>query len=96
MEVEIRKNQQGRFVVDIPENPAQVVNDFKKEVKAGYKSTEFWVAIAGKVIGILAITGVISPEQADPLTQAVVQLGGVAAVIASVFGYNISRGNAKK
>jgi hypothetical protein len=66
------------------------------EPKAGYKTTEFWIAILTKVAGMAAVLGVFSPEQADAITQAVTQLGGLIAMVGASFGYSLSRGNSKK
>jgi len=66
------------------------------ETKPGYKTTEFWVTVAAKVVALLAALGVFTPEQASTVTQAVVQLGGVVGMVAASFGYSIARGSAKK
>lgn len=65
-------------------------------MKAGYKTTEFWVTIVIQFMGILATMGYLTPEQSDAVTQGLIQLGGLVAMVASAFGYNIARGNAKK
>ena len=65
-------------------------------IKPGYKSTEFWVTIAVQIIGILATSGVFTIGQADALSKAAVQIGGVLAMVGSAFGYSMSRGKAKK
>lgn len=64
--------------------------------KPGYKTTEFWVALATGVTGILATLGVITPEAAQGTSGAVGQIaGGVLAGLAAL-GYGVSRGLAKK
>lgn len=56
-----------------------------KEVKIGLKSSEFWLTIAGNVVGIIAaVAGVVDPKTA-----------GVLMAIVNGF-YAISRGVAKK
>jgi len=65
-------------------------------MRPGYRTTEFWVTVAIQIIGILATTDVLTPEKADSVTRAVTQIGGVVAMVASAFGYSISRGMAKK
>jgi hypothetical protein len=72
-------------------------------MKAGYKTTEFWVTLASQVIGILLLTGVITPEQSEVLGIATGKAGGIATdviaiitMVGSAFGYNLSRGLAKK
>lgn len=65
-------------------------------MKPGYKTTEFWVTIAVQIVGILTTTGMFTPEQAGAITDAVIQIGGLVAMIASAFGYSLSRGSAKR
>jgi hypothetical protein len=64
-------------------------------VKPGYKTTEFWVTIIIQILGILMVTGTITPEQSDVLGQSAVQLGGIIAAVAAAFGYSLSRGRVK-
>jgi len=82
-EYPVQKNTEGKIVAVVP------------EVKPGWKTTEFWVALIPKVIGILAVTGALTPDQADALTSGLIEIAGIAAVVASSFGYSISRGKAK-
>jgi hypothetical protein len=65
-------------------------------MKPGVKTTEFWVTIGCQIIGILATTGMLDPDQSGVLTDAIIKLGGLVAVVGSAFGYSISRGSAKK
>lgn len=64
-------------------------------MKQGYKTTEFWITILVQVVGILATTGVFTPEQSTVLQKAVPQIAGIVAMVAAAFGYSISRGVAK-
>jgi hypothetical protein len=63
--------------------------------KPGWKTTEFWKALLPQAAGLLAATGVLTPEQADAVTQAAIQVVGLAAMVAASFGYSLSRGRAK-
>lgn len=65
-------------------------------MKSGFKTTEFWVTLISQLFGILATTGVLTPDQAGAMGEAAVQLAGLIAMVASAFGYAISRGNAKR
>ena len=66
------------------------------EVKPGWRTTEFWMSAPAIVIGLLAASGAISPEKAEPISQAVTQIaGGIISGMAAL-GYSLSRGNAKK
>ena len=64
-------------------------------VKSGWKTTEFWLTAFTNILGIVAATGAVTPDQSSQLTQGIIQLGGVIASVASAFGYSISRGMAK-
>ena len=64
--------------------------------KPGYKTTEFWVTVMLQIIGLTAALGYITPEQAEVLSDANVQLGGIVMMVAGAFGYNLSRGIAKR
>lgn len=68
----------------------------KQAEKPGIKSTEFWVATTVATVGVVAATGMISAEQADTLSTAIVQVGGLVAAVAASFGYSLSRGAAKR
>ena len=60
-------------------------------MKSGWKTTEFWLATAATVCGILYASGIITPEGAGGVEKAV---AFIAAALAS-FGYSHSRGAAK-
>jgi drug/metabolite transporter (DMT)-like permease len=62
----------------------------EKQIKPGYKSTEFWLATVAALCGILFASGTIAPESGGDKV-----LGIVAGVLASL-GYSVSRGLAKK
>ncbi len=64
--------------------------------KPGYKTTEFWVTVVCQILGILALAGVISPEQNTALADGVSQIVGAVVTALATFGYSISRGLAKK
>ena len=65
-------------------------------MKPGYKTTEFWVTLIAKVVSLLVILGVFTPEQASVTMKVVILLGGITGMVASAFGYSLSRGAAKK
>lgn len=65
------------------------------ESKPGIKTTEFWVSLGTGLVGAAAAGGFITPEQANATTQAIIQAAGLLAMVASAFGYNLSRGKAK-
>ena len=65
-------------------------------MKTGWKTTEFWVSVVVSAVGLIASTGIVTPDQASALTEAMIQIGGLFSSVAASFGYAISRGNAKK
>jgi hypothetical protein len=72
-------------------------------MKPGYKTTEFWVALAAQVVSMLMLLGVITPEQSSVLNETagqsaviVNQVIGIVGVVGASFGYAVSRGLAKK
>jgi len=65
-------------------------------MKPGHKTTEFWVTIFIQVVGLVAALGYLTPEQSSTIVEAITQLGGIVAMVAAQFGYNLSRGTAKK
>lgn len=63
------------------------------ELKKGYKTSEFWVAIVGQLAGLMTLlTGLDVSPQAEGAVRAIG--GAIVAVVA--LGYAISRGLAKK
>ena len=64
--------------------------------KPGVRTSEFWVTVGVQVIGLVAALGLLTPDQADVLVQAVIQGGGIVAMILSAFGYQVSRREVKK
>jgi hypothetical protein len=65
-------------------------------MKPGYRTTEFWISLASQVLGILVILGVITPEQQGAVAEGLNQIIGAALMVASSFGYSLSRGIAKQ
>ena len=64
-------------------------------MRPGWKTTEFYVTIAGFIIGILAEMGLFTPDQATGLQSVIPQLGGIVVQVAALFGYNWSRATTK-
>jgi hypothetical protein len=59
-------------------------------MKPGYKTTEFWIAAAASILGIVIASGVITPDSAWD------RLVGMATMALSSMGYSVSRGVAKR
>jgi hypothetical protein len=63
--------------------------------KAGYKTTEFWLTLLTQAVGVLTLTGVIKPDDANAYLQGGSQvIGGLMTVIPQI-AYAFSRGKAK-
>lgn len=58
-------------------------------VKSGWRTTEFWLALAAKVLGVLTTTGILGDG-----TQAM-RIAGLAVVVLASMGYSYSRGAVK-
>jgi hypothetical protein len=76
-------------------------------MKPGWKSTEFAITMLIQLLGIGTLTGVITIDQqtviadaatqgAEVITTGYGQIVALIAMVGSAFGYDISRGNAKK
>ena len=61
-----------------------------KEVKTGYKTTEFWLSTAAALVGILYASDAIG--DGSPIMHVL----GIASTILAALGYTVSRGIAKK
>ncbi|MCL4389831.1 MAG: hypothetical protein M1484_04500 [Patescibacteria group bacterium] len=60
------------------------------ELKPGYQSTEFYVTLISQAIGILALTGVVIPDQIGELSKAIITIIGalISIVPAVVYIFN--------
>jgi uncharacterized protein (DUF697 family) len=64
-------------------------------IKAGWKTTEFWVSIATAVCGLLVTLGVFSPDQSSDLIKTVGTFSGAIIVAVTSAAYAISRSKSK-
>lgn len=60
------------------------------DVKPGYKTTEFWLSTAAMLVGTLLSLGVFPSE------GPVMKILGVAAIVLSLLGYQVTRAGVKK
>ena len=63
--------------------------------KPGKHTTEFYLALAAKVLGALMVAGVFDEEAADPTVAMVSKLAGVALVVLAALGYTAGRSKVK-
>ena len=64
-------------------------------MKAGVKTSEFWVSVVVSVLGVLVALGIITPDQQNTLTQSIHQIVGAVMTVVPIAGYALSRGRAK-
>ena len=64
-------------------------------MKAGWKTTEFWITVAVQIIGLLALAGIFTSEQADQWIKMAETAGALVGMAIANAGYSISRSNAK-
>ena len=58
-------------------------------MKAGYKTTEFWLTVVASIVGLLFASGVIA-EGSD-----LDKIMGMGATVLAGMGYSVSRGISK-
>ena len=66
-----------------------------EQIKPGIKTTEFWLAVVSKLIGVAAMLGYLTPEQAGDLTRATTEIVGGAMIIVPYLAYALSRARSK-
>jgi len=67
----------------------------KSGIKPGWQSTEFWITIGSILLGILVLTGVLTPAQSAANMVIVERIAASLMVILPQLGYSISRGKVK-
>lgn len=76
-------------------NSANIENIFeertpeKKELKPGYRTTEFWLSTVACLVGLLLASGAL------PASGTAVEVVGLIASALSAMGYSIARGKSK-
>lgn len=61
-------------------------------VKAGWKTTEFWVSIITAILGAGVLTGFVTPSESNEMLNVIAGVSGIVPTIAYIF----SRGKAKQ
>lgn len=64
-------------------------------MKDGWKTTEFWKALAVSICGLLVTTGVFTPDQSSDIIKAVGEFSGAIIMAVSTGAYIYSRGKVK-
>ncbi len=54
----------------------------EQNLKSGFKSSEFYVTLAQSITGIFVMLGYLTPQEADGLAQAIVEvIGGLMIIV---------------
>ena len=61
------------------------------DIKSGYMSSEFWISILGNIIGLLVITGIITPANGTEYTKELSIIIGAVINLITTLGYTASR-----
>jgi hypothetical protein len=61
----------------------------ESNVKAGYKTTEFWLSLVAAVLGLLIASGLVAEGSTT------MQIIGLIASMLTAMGYTVVRGKAK-
>ena len=65
-------------------------------MSSGLKSTEFYLTISSLIVGLLTMTGLLSPEKSGEVTELIVQaIGGIVA-LGTLISYILSRTQLKE
>jgi hypothetical protein len=65
-------------------------------MKAGYKTTEFYLTLVTTVVSLLVMAGILSPTEASEIAELAVQaISGIVA-LGVLIGYFFSRTEVKK
>lgn len=60
-------------------------------MKAGYKTTEFWITLVISIIGMLVMFGVVKPDSQQQLVDSSTQVINAVFAIVPVVAYIIGR-----
>ncbi len=66
------------------------------KLKSGFLTSEFWMALASGVTGVLVMLGYLNPEQADAFVEAIVAVVGGLITVAATVTYIIGRVQLKR
>jgi hypothetical protein len=56
-------------------------------MKPAWQTIEFWVTIITNLVGLLALTGYITPEQSGELTKSLTAIAGALLSLGVSFGF---------
>ena len=65
-------------------------------MQPAWKTTEFWATLVSNIVGIIALLGYVSSDQATALTEASIQIAGAVLMIATSFGFVKERSAVRK
>lgn len=56
-------------------------------MKPAWQTAEFWVALATNIVGVIALMGYLTQDQASAIVDAVSRISGALLSLASTFGW---------
>lgn len=56
-------------------------------MKPAWQTSEFWVALATNIVGVIALMGYLSQDQANAIVDAVSRVSGALLSLATTFGW---------
>lgn len=60
-------------------------------IKSGVQTSEFWVTLITSIIGLLVMTGIVSPNESNNLVQSLTAIVGGIIMIAPAVTYIFGR-----
>jgi hypothetical protein len=60
-------------------------------LKAGYKTTEFWLTLVAQAVGILTAMGLVSPAHSSDLSNAINTVIGASLALGTALAYIFNR-----
>jgi len=64
-------------------------------MKPGFKTSEFWLTVIAQLLGVLALTGVVTPEQVTEFNKLAVQVIGGCIQLVTLVAYIMGRSKVK-
>ena len=52
-----------------------------------WQTTEFWVTFITNIVGMVTLLGYVTPENAETITAALIQIAGAVLMLATSFGF---------
>lgn len=56
-------------------------------MRPAWQTTEFWVMLITNIVGVMALTGRVAPDQADALIKGLSAIAGALLMLGTSFGF---------